>query len=144
MNNNVSIFKYIDILPEVLLDIIYEYIPKRVSMFLTKRNYIKDHILIRNYINKKNIERYIRTMIQQDNDFVFNYLLVENYTRWLNMTRYYYKECIYANYLHFLEFFAAENDSTKCRDLILKFSEEQGLSKNQHKKKILKYIRWTT
>ena len=118
--NRANLFNYIDILPYELVDIIYEYIPKSVSMFLTKVNYINDHFLIRNYIDKKNIETYIRAMIRQDNNFVLNYLLVENYARWLNMTKYYYKECIYANYLHFLEFYAIENESIKCAELILK------------------------
>lgn len=137
-----TIFNYIDILPYELVDIIYEYLPKNVSMFLTKSNYMKDHFLIRSFINKKHIEKYIRTMIKQDNEFVFRYLLVENYERWLNMTKYYYQECIYANYLHFLEFYALENESVKCVELIVTFMKEQGLSKNQHKKKIIKYIKW--
>lgn len=124
-------------LPYELLDIIYEYLPKSVSMFLTKKNYMKDHHLIRNYIDKKNIEKYIRTMIQQDNDFVFNNLLVENFERWINMNGYYHKECIYSNYLYFLQDYAIENESIKCRELILS-------RKNQHKKKILKYIKWTS
>lgn len=124
-------------LPYELVNIIYEYIPKSVSMFLTKVNYMKDHHLIRKYINKNNIETYIRAMIQRDNDFVFKYLLVENFERWINMSRYYYKECIYSNYLYFLQDYAMENESIKCRELILS-------RKNQHKKKILKYIKWNS
>jgi hypothetical protein len=83
-------------------------------------------------------------MVRQDNDFVFNLLLVENYKRWLNMKKYYYKECIYGNYVNFLESYAIDNKSLKCRKLIINFFEEQGLNKNQHKKNIIRYIRWTT
>lgn len=83
-------------------------------------------------------------MVRQDNDFVFRQLLVENFNRWLNMKKYYYKECIYSNYLSFLEEYAIENESTNCRNLLIDFSKEQGLSKNQHKKNTIRYIRWRT
>ena len=141
-NNSNDLLKNIDKLPLELVDIVYSYIPKSVTTFLSKKNYIKDHNLIRKLINKRNIEQYIRTMIRQDNDFVFKHLLVENYNRWLNMKKYYYKECIYGNYLNFLESYTIDNESTKCRKILIKFLEEQGLRKNQHKKNRHRYIRW--
>ena len=141
-NDPKDFFKNVDKLPEVLVDIVYSYIPKSVTMFLTKKNYTEDHHLIRKFIYKRKIEQYIRSMVREDNDFVFKHLLVENYKRWLNMKKYYYKECIYGNYLNFLESYAIDNQSTKCRKLILKLFEEEGLSKNQHKKNLIKYIKW--
>lgn len=137
-----DLLKNIDKLPLELVDIVYSYIPKSVTIFLSKQNYIKDHHLIRKLINKRNIEQYIRTMIRQDNDFVFKQLLVENYNRWLNMKNYYYKECIYANYLNFLDSYTIDNESTKCRKILINFIEEEGLGKNQHKKNRYRYIRW--
>jgi hypothetical protein len=134
----------VDKLAFELVDIIYSYIPKSVTIFLTQKNYIKEHYLLRNFINKRYIEQYIRTMVRQDNEFVFNLLLVENYKRWLNMKKYYYKECIYGNYVNFLESYAIDNKSLKCRRLIINLFEEQGLNKNQHKKNVIRYIRWTT
>jgi hypothetical protein len=128
----------------VLVDIVYSYIPKSVTMFLTKKIYIETHHLIRKFIDKRKIEQYIRAMVRDDNDFVFKYLLVENYKRWLQMRKYYYKECIYGNYLNFLESYSIDNQSTKCRTLLLKLFEEEGLSKNQHKKNTIRYIRWKT
>ena len=134
----------VDKLSYELIDIIYSYIPKSVTIFLIRENYIKEHYFLRSVINKRYTEQYIRTMVRQDNDFVFNLLLVENYNRWLNMKKYYYKECIYGNYINFLESYAIDNKSLKCRKLIINFFEEQGLNKNQHKKNIIRYIRWTT
>jgi hypothetical protein len=134
----------IKLLPDELEDIVYSYIPKSITIFLTKKKYIEQHHLIRSFINKKNIENYIRSMVRQDNDFVFKLLLSENYNRWLNMKKYYYKECIFANYLIFLESYAIDNDSKKCRNLIINLFEEEGLSKNRHKKNTIKYIRWKT
>jgi hypothetical protein len=143
-NDPKDFFKNVDKLPEVLVDIVYSYIPKSVTMFLTKKNYIEDHHLVRKFIDKRKIEQYIRAMVRDDNDFVFKHLLVENYRRWLNMRKYYYKECIYGNYLNFLESYAIENESTKCRKLLHNLFQEEGLSKNQHKKNTIRYIRWRT
>ena len=83
-------------------------------------------------------------MIRQDNDFVFKQLIVENYNRWINMKKYYYKECIFSNYIYFLESYAIDNESTKCRNLIIDLFQEEGLSKNRHKKNTIRYIRWKT
>ena len=141
-NESNFFFKNINKLSYELTDIIYSYIPKIVTIFLTQKNYVKEHHLLRNMIIKRNIEQYIRTMVRQDNDFVFKLLLVENYKRWLNMKKYYYEECIYGNYVNFLESYAIDNNSLKCRKLIINIFEEEGLNKNQHKKNIIRYIRW--
>ena len=99
---------------------------------------------MKQHINKSNIENYYRAMIRQDNDFVLKQLLVENQKKWFNMKKYYYKTCIYTNYITFMESYAIENQSTKCRKLIFELFQELGLNKNQHKKNIIKYIRWKT
>jgi len=137
-------FMNVKTLPDELEDIVYSYIPKSITIFLTKQNYIKEHYLIRSFIMRKNIENYIRSMVRQDNDFVFKQLLIENYNRWLNMKKYYYKECIFCNYLNFLQSYAIDNQSTKCRKLLIDLFEEEGLSKNRHKKNTIRYIRWKT
>ena len=97
-----------------------------------------------NMINRGNIENYIRAMVRQDNDFVFKQLLVEHSKRWFEMKKCYYQHYIYSNYITFLETYALENESTKCRNLITELFQEQGLGKNQHKKNVIKYIRWKT
>ena len=74
LNDSTFFLKNIDKLSDELIDIIYSYIPKSVTIFLTKKNYIKDHYLLRNLINKRYIEQYIRTMVRQDNDIVFKLL----------------------------------------------------------------------
>jgi|688.fasta_scaffold09222_12 hypothetical protein len=133
-----------DRLPEELVREIYYYVPQSITTFLTKKSYLKDHHLVIKWISKGNIENYIRAMIRQDNDFVFKQLLVENRKRWFEMTKWYHKNYIYSNYITFLEMYALDNESKKCRNLITELFEEQGLSKNQHKKNVIKYIRWKT
>ena len=122
-NESIFFFKNINKLSYELIDIIYSYIPKIVTIFLTQTNYIKEHHLLRSIIIKRNIEEYIRTMVRQDNHFVLKILLVENYNRWLNIKKYYYKECIYGNYINFLESYAIDNNSLKCRKLIINIFE---------------------
>ena len=113
-----------------------------ITIFLNKDNYLKNNYLIRRYIRKNETESYIRHMVRQDNYFVFEHLLVENTEKWLKMKKFYYKNIIYSNYLKFLESYCIDNESTKCRILITQLFYELGLSKNQHKKKNSKYIRW--
>ena len=139
-----ELLKKICKLPEDIIDLIKLYIPEIVTMFLTKKDYLEKHIFFKKYIVKRNIENYIRCMVRQDNDFVFDQLLNENYKRWINMKKYYYKNCIYSNYIIFLESYAIDNESTKCRKKIVDLFQELGLSKHQHKKNITKYIRWKT
>jgi hypothetical protein len=139
-----ELFRKINRLPIDVIKIINVYIPKITTIFLNKQTYLEYHKLLRQYINKNNIENYIRLMIRQDNDFVFNQLLDENYIRWHCMKQYYYNECIYATYLNFLVSYSIDNHSIKCKKLILNLFEELGLNKNQHKKKTNRYIRWRT
>ena len=141
-NNVKDFFMNIKTLPDELEDIVYSYIPKTATIFITKENYLTSHHLVRSLVNRKHIENYIRSMVRQDNDFVFKLLLVENYNRWLNMKKYYYQECIFNNYLMFLETYAIDNQSIKCIKLLSDLFEEEGLSKNRHKKNTNRYIRW--
>jgi hypothetical protein len=139
-HNNIK-FKKVSILPYELKNIIYSYIPTIVKVFLNKDNYIENHNIIRNYINKKEIENYIRKIIRQDNDFVFKQILNENLINWLNLKNYYYRNCIYSNYIIFLNSYCIDNESYKCKNIIVKIMEKLGIIKNQHKKKYIKYIR---
>ena len=54
-NESNFFFKNINKLSYELTDIIYSYIPKIVTIFLTQKNYIKEHHLLRNMIIKRNI-----------------------------------------------------------------------------------------
>ena len=142
-NNPIHFFKNIDNLPEELTFSVSSYIPAVAKIFLNKELYFKYHHLFKDYINRKQLENYIRTTIRQDNDFVFNQLLLENRSKWFNMKKYLYQDSIYANYIYFLKLYCVENQSTKCKQLIISLLLNLGLSKNQHKKNIIRNIRWT-
>jgi hypothetical protein len=129
-------------IPKDLFEIVSSYIPSIAKMTLNREFYTKYHHLFKDYINKRNLEKYIRKTILSDSDFVFGQLLIENYKKWLNMKKYLYQECIYANYLIFIDSYCIEHKSIKCQELILTLFNELGLSKNQHKKNLIRNIRW--
>jgi hypothetical protein len=141
-NDPIYFFKNINNLPTDLCLIVSSYIPAVAKLSLNKEYYFKYHHLFRNCINRKQLENYIRSIIRQDNDFVFNQLLIENQNKWFNMKKYLYQDSIYANYIFFLKTYCVENHSNKCKQLINILLEQLGLSKNQHKKNIIRNIRW--
>lgn len=141
--NEKVILRNINLLPEELVELIQEYIPYTTLTFLNKTYYNKYHYLFYDTIKSRS-ELYIRTMIRQDNDFVINKLFYEISYHWLSMRNYYYKDCIYMNYLYFLLHYSIDNNSEKCVKLLNYLIKELGLVKNQHKKKTIRYIRWKT
>jgi len=136
-NDVMPILKRIGLLPDELIKEIYLYLPQFITIFLNKDTYIKEHQLTKNYI--KNYELYIRNIVKRDYDYTFSLILNENYIKWSQMTNYLYNNILYTNYIYFLLYFCNENSSFKCREKIIYLLNKHGLSKNQHKKKSIKY-----
>jgi hypothetical protein len=132
--------KKINKLPEVIVDLIKEYIPRKVIVFTNRENYNLYHSLIFNCI--KNFDNFVRDMIRRDNEFIFNKVIRENFHKWCSIKKYRYKNMIFNNYFYFIINFCIENDSENCRKVISNFLKEHGLDKNLHKKNIIKYIKW--
>jgi hypothetical protein len=137
-----NIFYYINKLPIDLVNEIEKYISYKNSIFINKQKYIINHHVIKNLIPKIKFEQYIRSIIYRDFDFVFNRILEENYLKWFEIKQYIYKNTIYKNYIYFIKFFCIENNSEKCRIILINFLDKFGLCKNQHKKNINKHIIW--
>ena len=131
---------YINELPEEIINIIKEYLPKNKLVFTNRENYHLYHLVIKSYII--DYESFIRAMIRQDNDFVFLKIVQENCYRWYQIRQYQYKNMIFTNYLYFVINFCIENESNNCRKIVSNFLKEHGLAKNLYKKKVVKYIRW--
>ena len=127
-------------LPEEIINIIREYIPKKSLVFTNKNYYILYHKFIKSYII--NFENYIRDTIRRDNNFVFEKIIKENYIKWYEIKNYKYKNMIFKNYFYFIINYCIENDSNNCRNIMNNFIKQHGLCKNLHKKNIVKYIRW--
>ena len=127
-------------LPPELIRYIKEYIPKKTFVFTNRENYNLYHSLLKPSI--KDYESYIRSMIRQDNEFVFKKIVEENFSKWYEIRQDKYKNMIFKNYLYFVMNFCIENESNNCRKTVLEFLKEHGLGKNLHKKNIVKYIKW--
>jgi hypothetical protein len=138
----------IDKLPLEIVQHVKEYIPTIVSVFLSKKNYMKYHHVVRKHIPL--YENYVRDMVRNDYDFVFSLLLKESMDYWSRRKKYNYKDVIYYDYNYFLLEYCIENKSSHCKNLIRTVvfdappsANTTGLSKNQHKKNIRKNVRWT-
>jgi len=142
--NNTDIFYYINKLPFFIVNEIQKYISEQNLIFVNREKYINKHYLIRYLIPSNKFENYIRTIVYRDFDFVFQQIVQENYLKWLEIKQYIYKNNIYTNYIYFIKGLCIENNSEKCRFFLNDFLEKLGLCKNQHKKNIIKHIRWKT
>jgi hypothetical protein len=127
-------------LPDELLNIIQSYLPIPKQILLCKENYLKYHSLLRPYIMRDKIEKYIRNIVCRDYYFVFEQLLRENWERWSNIKDYEYKNMIFYNYLFFIRFYCAENESFNCQKIMIQLFEEKGLCQNPYKNNPIIYI----
>lgn len=137
-----NFFTNIKNLPEVLVDIIYEYVPMKTKIFLNKTNYIDNHYMIKSFIDKRQYENYVRCMIRRDNSFVLNLIINENIHIWSRLRKFLYRGYIYRTYIFFLYDYCIDNESSRCKQLIENLIEKLGLSKNEHKKNVVRYIKW--
>ena len=139
-NYEMILLQNVSKLPDELKTFVSSFISKKVKMFLNKTLYLENHQFIKDYISCSRFESYVRDIVRKDHSFVFNNLLVHNIEKWIKWKSYMFGDCVYYNYLVFLIFYCIDNSSTKCRELIQQKVKELGLSKNQHKKNLIKYI----
>ena len=128
-------------LPDVLIEIIKDYLPLNITMVLNKTNYLKNNKYLK--ICSESYDNYVRDMVRKDCDFVFNQIIEKNNKKWIR-SKYKYNNIIYANYLIFLSSFCIENHSTNCRNVIQTFFKKHGISQNQHKNNTFINKRWKT
>ena len=139
MTNKTILIEKFNMLPSDILNLIKEFIHKKMFVFTNRENYKLYHPLIQQSI--KNYENYIRDTIRRDNEFVFNMIIRENILRWYEIKHYRYKNMMFKNYLYFTIQYCIENESNNCRNVIHNVLQELGLNKNLHKKNVVKYIR---
>ena len=130
-------------MPEDIIMYIKEFIPWSTLVWLDKKTYIKNHHIIYKQIPTNKYESYVRDMIRKDNLLVISCLMRENFKRWTNYKKYLYKNTIYQNFNYFLLDYCRENNSTSCSNIIKEYLQDSRLSKNQHKKNIIRNIKWS-
>ncbi len=137
---NDELIKKINKLPEELIGLIKEYVPKKEFIFTNRENYKLYHYLMP--IKPKLFDDYVKDMINRDNEYVLNSIIRENYEKWVKQGRIYYKNMSFGNYLYFILNYAINCESENCLKIISDFLKELGLGKNLHKKNVIRYIKW--
>jgi len=135
-----GLFTKMDRLPDDLIRYIKDFIPKKNLVFTNRENYNLYHTFLKPCI--ANYENYIRDTIRRDNFFVIEKIILENFAIWTKINNYMYKNMIFKNYVYFIMHYCIENNSTKCRVVVMDFLQQHGFDKNLHKKNIVKYITW--
>ena len=128
-------------LPEDVIYIIYSWIPKTNLIHLNKNNYSNNHYLITTkFSNINKVETFTRKIIRNDWNYVFKIILNENFDKWMRMKKYIYASSIFENYIFFLLYFANENNSSLCKEII-KEKIQVKVNKKWHKNIKLKYYK---
>ena len=138
------ILSSINKLPQELINHIFQYVRPVVLVTLNKSYYLLHHASIKHYLCtvKHQYDNYIRDIVRRDNSYVFSHVLQENYRHWLHFHNYCYKEKMYINYLYFLLDYCVVYESNKCRQLLqTALYSSNVVSKNQHKKNLVKIIK---
>ena len=142
-NCRIKFWNNVSCLPNDICNIIFDYVKDEEKIFVNKKYYNNYHYLLKDKINRKNYDNYVRDIIRTNSSFVLNQLLIENHERWLVKKKRIHKNVIYNNYIDYLIGLCMYYESTKCRELINNFYDNKGLSKNLHKKNRNNNKRWT-
>jgi hypothetical protein len=127
-------------LPYDIINLIKQFIPLQYLVFVNKIFYNLYHHTIR--ANILLFDNYVRDMIRQDNNMVFDKILRENIYLWLKNKQYRYKNMIFNNYIYFILHYCIENNSERCKEIIHVYLKKRDLCRNLHKKNVVKYIKW--
>lgn len=131
-----------DILPEEIIKIIYDFLPISNKMLLTKKLFNMYY-----YVNNKDIKinkqyaNYLRFLIQKKCyihvDIIFHIFC----GKFISMQKWKYKNKTYPNFLVYLKDHALKNNSQKCYELIKNLLEPS--KKNKYKRIRTRNIRWS-
>jgi hypothetical protein len=137
-----NVVKNICDLPDEIIREIFDYIPRQKLVFINSTYYNLYHYLLKNHIPI--YESYTRDMIRRDNYYVLERLVRENFDSWIKNRQYQYKNMVFSNYIYFVLHFCMENNSDRCRNILMVELSKRDLSRNLHKKNIIKYIKWNS
>jgi phosphoribosyl-ATP pyrophosphohydrolase len=127
-------------LPDDIIDLIKEFIPRQKLVFVNKSFYNLYHHFIKKTISL--YDNYVRDTIRRDNEFVFQKILEENIDLWLKNKQYRYKNMVFTNYIYFIMHYCIENNAENCREITHDYLKKRDLCRNLHKKNVVKYIKW--
>lgn len=136
-----TFYKDINLLPQEIVSNIYEYIPYLSRTLLNKNLYTENRGCIRENIPVLNYEAYIRQTVRKDNDFVFGYLLRENFSKWQHMNNFRYKNFTFEDYVAYIMYLSQEHEASRVCGLIIDKQNKEG--KKRHKNVRVRSNTWS-
>lgn len=123
-----------NILPDVIVSMIESYIPKSTLSLLSKEYYLfyfpekqsylenNSHFRYPQFNGGKNSHKsydsYIRFIIRNDSNFIFENILEMNYHKWSKIKKWKYKNLKFNNYIHYILYLCQLYTSGKCKNII--------------------------
>lgn len=135
---------YIDLLPSEILDIIFEKLLSSQKIFLNKKYYNKYHYLVKNIIEPKMYETYLRDIIRFDYVIVFNEIIKEKFQYWMVYNKSIkYQNFIFTNYFSYINYLVNKYNSFKIKEQIISnLIKNNCINKWQDNPKNLKRNQW--
>ena len=130
------------LLPNELLDIIFDYMDPIYKFNLNRENYDKHHYIVNHYIAPR-YDSYIRSIIRTDSTYVFNKVFDESFNRWFKIKSIPYDAYIFPNYVELIRYLIKINNANNCDKIMVSKLKQANMYKNWHKKNRIKNIRWT-
>ena len=127
---------FMNIIPEDVLFIIFDYIPMDIKKNLSKQ-YFNIFPLSRNHTTNY----MIKNIIRNDYHYLLDKRLKNKYNYWKKLKNWRYKGLIFQHYIEFLKYFIKENNSQKCKETLIMYNGDS--SKKKYKRIHIKNIRWT-
>lgn len=128
------LLSYINNIPSDIKNVLWLYIPKSVKSLLCKNFFLNYYYTIQNNLenkyriqfreynslNNKNksYDSYIRFIIRNDFNFIFENMLNIHYVRWNKSKTWNYKNIRFRNYLEYILYLCEINTSGKCKNII--------------------------
>lgn len=126
--------------------IIKTYIPREIIIITNKKDYEKEYMNLRfewnllcksiSYKKSYTLESYIRKIIKNDLNYIFEMVIKYKYNHWVKIKNYIYNGYKYRNYIQFLEQLCIMLESTRCREVIKNFENNNGIVRKKKHKKI--------
>ena len=128
------LLSYVNRLPNEIVIMIKDFIPKSIFSLLSKDHYLfhfpeKQLYLENNYNiryphyngsdnSHKSYDSYIRFIIRNDSNFIFENILKMNYDKWCKIKKWSYKNLKFKNYIQYILYLCQKYTSGKCKNII--------------------------
>jgi hypothetical protein len=149
-------YKLFNMLPEEIIQKIYNTISPNTLIFLNKSLFIKNYKQYLTYTinntksyhnlryNNISIDHYLKSLLRKDNDFILENVLKIYFKKFISMKKYVYNSLRFPTYYHCIMHISKFTYNSKKCDIVLKnILLLNGMNKNKYKKvKIVNNI-WT-